>query len=1016
MNIAQFCIDRKVLTYFLTAILLAGGIWSYLTIGRLEDPEFTIKTAQVVTRYPGASAQTVLDEVTDPIEIAVQGMGQLERVTSTSKPGLSIVSVEIKDRYGSADLPQIWDELRRKIHDMADSLPGGASAPRVVDDFGDVYGVFFAIYGDGYTHAELKEYAKDIKRELLLCQDVAKIEMIGDRTEVVHIEIAREMLATIGISPREIRRAISGHSEVADAGRLRVGDRHIRISPTGQISSVEEMGDILIVPPASQGDSSVRLRDIATIRRDYLDPPQNMMRFNGHPCIGLGISTVQGGNVMVMAEAIDRRLAELEEQTPIGIEFGVISHQADSVDVAVREFVTNLIQAIVIVIAVLLVAMGLQSGLLIGAILLITVMGTVLIMRQYGVLLERISLGSFIIALGMLVDNAIVIMDAILVAAKRGEDKFKAAVAVVRQTQWPLLGATAIAVLSFAPIGTSPDSTGEFCRSLFLVILFSLALSWVLAITLTPLLGATFLKSGGKSSSDPYAGRFYRGYRRLLMACLNHRLISIAVLLAMLGATVLGFSKVPQSFFPDSTRPQFMVHMRMPQGVAIEATDAVAAELSDFVRGLDGVTDVVEMVGTGGLRFLLTYSPENPDPSYAVMLVGVDEIDAIERISHEILEYSAIATPDALVYAQRFVLGPGDPQKIQVRILGDDPRVLRAHAEMALDIMRADPKLVEIQSNWRNPIDVIRPVISEHRARTLGISRAEIAGALKAATTGLPIGIYHERDQGLPVILRAPAVEREDTDSLYSAWFWGSMLNRPIPLAQVLNGFENTSEDGILARRDRSLCITVKCNTTGETAATAFARLAPQLTKTLEAMPAGYRFEWGGEHESSREAQAGLMHMLPPILVLMALIVVALFNSIRQPLVIFVTVPLTAIGVTVGLLVFRQPFGFMALLGFLSLAGMQIKNAIVLIDEINLQIAGGGNQYEAIIRAGEVRLRPVLLAALTTILGMTPLVTDPFYASMAVTIMCGLLFATLLTMFVIPLNYTLLYRIRATQK
>ncbi len=1011
MSIAQFCLDRKVLTYTLSLALLGGGIWAFMRIGRLEDPEFTIKNAQVITSYPGATAREVMEEVTDPIEIAIQQMGQLKQVTSISYPGQSIVMVEMKDEYGPKDLPQIWDELRRKVGDMANRLPAGCSAPLVVDDYGDVYGVFYAVYGDGYTPADLREYVKLLRRELLLCEDVAKVEMLGDQTEVVYLEISRARLATTGISPQQIQQVISGQNTAADAGSIQIGDKFIRIAPTGKLESVAELGELLIVQPGEKDRPAVRLKDIATIRRGYLDPPKNLLHYNGHPCIGLGISTVKGGNVMKMGASIDQRLNELRAETPIGIEVGVISHQAESVDVAVSGFIINLLEAVLIVVAVLLVTMGLRSGLLIGVVLVVTVMSTVLIMQSMGILLERISLGAFIIALGMLVDNAIVITEGVLIAAQKGEDKVKAALAIVKQTQWPLLGATAVAILSFAPVGASQDSSGEFCRSLFLVLMISLLMSWVLAITLTPLLATAFLKGKGESSADPYGGKFYSAYKVFLTACIRYRWVTVAVLLAMLVAAGVGFGHVKQIFFPDSTRPQFMVHVWMPQGTAIRATDERVQALADHIRTQEGVTGVTAMTGTGGLRFMLTYSPENPNSAYGILLVDIEDYHLVDGLAEEITEYAREATPDALVYAQRFVLGPGDPQKIQMRIMGPDAAVLRQYADQALDVLRADPKLIEIQSDWRNRTDLIRPVVSETASRNLGLSRTEIAAALKTVTLGMPIAAYKEGDDSLPVLLRAPEAERSDPDSLLSAWFWSTRLGQAVPLAQVVDRFETVSEESSLRRRDRLMCITVKCNTTDETAATAQQRISPILQAELAALPEGFRMEWGGEYESSQDANSGLAGKIPPIALVMFLILVVLFNSIRQPLVIFLTVPLTLVGVTTGLLAFDQPFGFMALLGFLSLAGMQIKNAIVLIDEINAQRDAGVEAFEAIVSAGVTRLRPVGLAAVTTVLGMLPLVIDAFYAAMAVTIMCGLTFATILTMVVIPVNYAIIFRV-----
>ena len=1015
MNIAEACIKKPTVTLSLAAVMLVAGVLAYFRLGRLEDAEFTIKQAQVVTFYPGATAEEVANRVTDPLETAIQQLGQLKRVTSTSYPGTSIISVEIKDDYVSADMPQIWDELRRKVNDNASSLPHGCGAPMVQDDYSDVYGVLYAIYGDGFTYAELKEHAKLLRRELLLCDDVAKIELLGDQQQIVSFEISRAKMANLGVTPEMIRAVVSGQNLAEDAGRMRVDDKYVRLFPSGTIESVEDFKRLIITIPQGDGRfSTVRLGDIVTIARAYREPPSCIVRYNGKPAVGLGISTVKGGNVITMGNAIDRRMKELMSQTPVGVEVGIVSHQASSVNVAVNGFVENLLESVVIVIAVLLFTMGMRSGVLIGAILLLTVLATVMVMEQVGVIFERISLGAFIIALGMLVDNAIVITEAVLVAAEKGESRTKAAIDVVRQSQWPLLGATAIAILSFAPVGASQDSTGEFCRSLFLVLLISLSLSWVFAITVTPLLASRFLKKKVKAESavaapDPYAGGFYRVYRGFLGFCIVHRFFTWFVLLALLAASVFGFTKVKQNFFPDSTRPQFMLHVWMPEGSSIHATEKRVAAMSEAVRRLDGVKNITTMTGGGGLRFLLTYAPENNDDAYGILFVDVDDFHSIPGLIEKSEALALDVAPDALVYGQKFVLGPGDAQKIQFRIMGPDPKVLRRAAEQALEVMRADGGLKEIQSDWRNRVDLLVPDIAEDRARKLGVTRSDVARSLKQATEGLVVGAYLEGDETLPIVVRAPERERSDPDSLYSAWVWSSSLGCSVPFAQVATGIRTETEDAIFKRRDRLPCITVKCNPKSGTASDARLRVKDALEALAKTLPAGYSCDWGGEYENSADANGSIMGKLPPILVIMVLVVIMLFNSLKQTLAIFLTVPLIVVGVVAGLLGFDQPFGFMALLGFLSLVGMQIKNAIVMMDEINAQLSAGAKPFDALVSSGVTRLRPVMNTALTTVLGMIPLVPDPFYSAMAVTIMFGLAFATVLTMVVVPVNYAMLY-------
>lgn len=1010
MNIAETCFNKRTVTIGLALALAIAGVKSYFNLGRLEDPEFTIRCAQVLTSYPGATAQEVAERVSDPIEIAVQRLGRVKHVTSISYPGKSIVLVELKDECVGSELPQIWDELRRKVNDMSGSLPEGCSKPLVYDDYGDVYGVFYAISGDGYSYAELKDYAKLLRRELLLCTDVAKVDLLGDQQEIVEISLSRAKISALDIPPEKIAAALRGQSVPEDAGDLRVADKTIRISPTGSIRTVEDFGGVMVVP-------NVFLRDIATIRRTYADNPGILVKRNGRPSIGFGISTAKGGNVIRMGEAVERRMRELVSQTPIGIEVDVVSHQATSVKVAVNGFIENLVESVVLVIAVLLFTMGLRSGLLIGGVLILTVLATVFVMDLCGILFERISLGAFIIALGMLVDNAIVITEAVLVAANRGESKKDAAIAVVKQTQWALLGGTAIAILSFAPIGASQNASGEYCRSLFLVIGISLLLSWVLAITVTPLLAAKFLEGNAThgtqeahGTEDPYGGLFFRAYRGLLEWCVTNRGFTLFALVCLLVGSVIGFGRVKQNFFPDSTRPQFMVHVWMPEGTFVPKTDERVQAVAEAARKLPGVTGVSTFTGGGAMRFLLTYTPEDSDSAYGLVLVDVENDGQIAGLMKRIEDVAPDLVPDAMVTCQRFVLGPGDPQKIQMRIRGNDPKVLRALGEKAIALLRADPNLKEVQSDWRNPADVSVPQVSDVRARKLGLSRSEIARAFRVATAGVPIGTYLEGDEQLPIVLRSPVNERGE---IVSAFVWSDLLGESVPIAQVLECVGTSSEEMRLRRRDQKYCLTVKCNPVeGQTAAEAFDRIKPALDALGDAFPSGTSYEYGGEYENSKEANETLVPTFVPILAAMVLTVLMLFNSVKKTLVIFLTLPLILVGVVAGLLAFGQPFGFMALLGFLSLVGMQVKNAIVLMDEITANMERGLAPYAAVIDAGVSRLRPVANASLTTVLGMLPLLTDAFYAAMAVTIMAGLAFATVLTMVVIPVNYALLFRIR----
>ena len=677
--------------------------------------------------------------------------------------------------------------------------------------------------------------------------------------------------------------------------------------------------------------------------------------------------------------------------------------------IAVSGFVISLIEALAIVIGVLMIAMGLRSGVLIGVILLLTVLGTFIVMLYQGIMLERISLGALIIALGMLVDNAIVVVEGILINMQSGMDRVKAASKTVGQTIWPLFGATIVAIMAFAAIGASQDSTGEYCRSLFQVILISLMLSWVLAITVTPLFGVMFLKvKAGSGSADPYGGAMFRMYRSFLRLCLRFRWVTVIVMVGLLLLAAYGFGFVKKSFFPDSTRPQFMVHYWLPQGTHISRTEADLAQIEEHLQTLEGVREISTFVGKGALRFLLTYAPEDANSAYGLLLVSVEDYKTISGLLEGIQAYLDENFPDAQAFPRMFMLGPGEAQKIQVRISGPDPDVVRVLAAQATEIMRNEPTATDVMEDWRQRVPLIRPVVAETQARNAGVTSAEISLALQYAVEGIQVGVYREADLLLPIIARSPEIELSDVNNLNDVQIWSPVASTAIPIRQVVLGFESRSENSIIRRRNRLPTLTVKCDPKVGQTSDVLNTLRPKI-EAIELLP-GYKLEWGGEYENSRDAQAALASKLPLVGLMLVLVVIFLFNSIRQPLVIFLTVPLALIGVTAGLLITDQPFGFMALLGFLSLTGMLIKNAIVLIDEINMQIREGKEPFTAIVDSGVSRMRPVSMASLTTVLGMIPLLPDAFFVAMAVTIMFGLAFATVLTLIVVPVLYAVFFR------
>lgn len=1007
MSLARLTIEKKTVSIVLTIVFFLGGIKAFLDMPRLEDPEFTIKEALVVTNYPGATPSEVADEVTDVIEGAAQQLKQLKKVTSISNRGQSIVTVEVQDQYDKDTLPQVWDELRRKVSDAQSFLPPGAGPSLVIDDFSDVYGILLSVTGDGYSQQDLQDYVTFLRKQLLLVDNVAKVTVWGEQQETVFVEISRARMAQLGVSLDSVYKTLSNRNLVVQSGNVKVGREYIEIAPSGGVESVEDLGDLFIRDGSGR---LVPLRDVAEIHRGYQSPPSQIMGFNGENGVAIGISGNPAANVVELGHAINAKLQQLLAQTPVGINVEEVYFQPSRVDNAVNSFVINLAEAVAIVIIVLLLFMGLQSGLLIGAILLITICGSFIFIQMAGVALERISLGALIIALGMLVDNAIVVIEGVLIRYQKGMDRIQAAVDVVEQSKWPLLGGTIIAIMAFAGIGLSPDKVGEFCRSLFIVLFISLMMSWITAVTVTPLLCEMFLRPKVSEESDPYGGFIFRVYRGFLECCLRRRVLTMVTLVVMLAGSIYGFGFVKQSFFPDSTQPRFYIHYWLPQGTDIRATAEDVNELAGVILQDEQIKNVSTFTGQGAPRFILTYSPEKTAPSYGLLLVEVKDYETTGEVMARYKKYVNENYPQAEAKVKKFKLGPGRAASIEVRFSGPDTKILRELSHKAQGIMLATGHAESIRDDWRQDVKVLSPVIMEAQAKIAGITRPDLANAMQMFFTGTNVGVYREGDKLLPIVARPPARERLDVNQIGDVQIFSPVAGRMIPVEEVVSGFETNIEPGKIQTRNRMLTITASCEPIVGLPSVLFKELRQQI-EGIE-LPAGYTMEWGGEFEDSRDAQTALAASLGGPFLIMILATVMLFNNLRVPSIIWLTVPLSIIGVTCGLLLTGEPFGFMALLGFLSLSGMLIKNAIVLLDQINLELAEGKEPYRAVVDSALSRIRPVAMAAGTTILGMLPLVTDAFFSAMAVTIMAGLAFATILTLLVVPVLYCMFYKVK----
>ena len=992
MNLTTFAIEKRTVTYFAALVLVLAGIASFFRLGQLEDPEFTIKTAVITTAYPGATPEEVELEVTDRIEKAMQQLEELDHLESVSRAGVSTVKVDIKPSYWSDELQQVWDKVRRKVNDVRASLPPGAGEPTVNDDFGDVFGLLLAITSDGYTYAELEDYAEDLRRELSLVPGVAKVEFWGVQRKVIYVDVAQTQLTQLGLGSASIQTTLSQQNMVVDAGHADVQTQRLRIAPTGAFRTPEDIADLAIRPSvldavlaqatrggAGSGDELIRIGDIATVSRGYADPPRTLMRFNGERAIGLAISNASGVNVVDVGFAVDARLNELLVDLPVGIELHRIHWQSDVIAESVNGFFINLIEAVAIVLVVLALAMGVRMGVIIGSALLLTILATLVIMAVMGIDLQRMSLGALVIALGMMVDNA-----------------------------------TVVAVMAFYPIYSSPEDVGEYCESLFLVVAISLLVSWVISVTVTPLQCIDMLPDPKKTGDeDAYGSRFYRTFRGVLQGAIRVRFLTIGGIVGLLVISGVGFGNVKQLFFPDSAMPKFMVDYWAPEGIRIQDVSADVQRIESRLLADERVSGVAAFVGAGPPRFYLPVEPEAQNPAYAQLIVNVTDVADIRDMERELNDWFLSAFSQAQIFVRVYGVGPSNTWKLEARFSGPseaDPGVLRGLADQALGRLVANPLVGNMETDWRQRVQKIVPVYNQERGRWSGISRDDIAQTTKRAYEGRVVGQFREGDDLIPIVLRNVEEERQRISGLDVLEVRPLAATDDVPLSQVVDDVRVEWEDPIIVRRDRRRTITVQANPiTGVTLPTVMATAKGEI-EAIE-LPPGYVMEWGGETKSSADAQKSLIPGIVPAVGIMLLIIVGLFNAVRPPLVIVLVVPFVLIGMVAGLLGTNTPFGFMALLGAMSLAGMMIKNAIVLLDEINLNRAKGIEPYEATVLSALSRLRPVMLAAATTVLGVTPLLQDVFWIGMAVTIMAGLAFGTVLTMILVPVLYATLFRL-----
>ena len=1007
MNIAKYSVNNRVVIWVAIFCSLVGGVFSYTKLAKLEDAEFTLKTALVITSYKGASPHEVELEVTDVIEKAVQATQGLDFIESESKEGLSIVTVEINGSKKTGQMPQIWDDLRRKVNDCRPYLPRTAY-PMVLDDFGDVFGVFLSLSGEDYSYAELHDYSAMLKRELLMVKGVSMVKLFGTKTESIEINLLSSRMASFGINPGQVLGILNDLNSRWDNGQIEVDGQRIKIRDRSSFKTVEEVGDLVIQDYSNQ---QIKLKDIAEIKEAYQQPVKNLMRFNGKEAIGIGLSMSWGVNVMDVGDDLDKRIEELNTQLPIGLNIEKIYFQSDEVAESNSLFMTNLAESVAIVVIILLLFMGLRSGLLIGSGLILTILATFIMMLAGDIALQRTSLAAIIVAMGMLVDNAIVVTDGALVALQRGHSRRKSALMGAESTIWPLFGATLIAILAFLPIYMAPGSVGEICKSMFQVLAISLGLSWLFAVTQNVLFSDVFLKVNKNSlNKEPFSGKGYKIFEKLLMKVLRHRLISLTAVVLVLVASLMVFGKVKKPFFTELTKPLVTVNYWLPEGTDIYKVEADLKEIEKYVMSIDHVKSVTAAIGESLPRYILMAEVVKNNSSYGQLLVRTDEFDNLEGVKVKIDHYINENFPAALSHSKYLLGGPPLEFKIEARFMGPDPAVLHSLADQAKDIMRHEELAINVRDDWRQKVMTWEPVYNQEKGRRANVTRQQMALALQTANDGAVVGRFYDGDQAQSILLKVVDDTHDQNNQLQYLPVWGGGASATI-LDQVLDGSNMAWEDPVIRRYNRRRSITAQCDpissdVTGD-------QLLAKLKDKVEAipLPEGYYMMWDGEHRKQVEGNKNVGAFLPLAFILMMIVIVILFNSFRQTMIIFLMLPLSFIGVANGLFVFDKAFGFMAIVGFLGLLGMVIKNAVVLIDQINVLIKEK-SPLEAVVESAVSRMRPVMMAALTTILGMIPLINDAMYGSMAATIMFGLLFATILTLFVVPLFFCLFYKIK----
>ena len=1035
IDFGKWAFGHRKLVYFLLAVLLVGGLKSVYDMGKLEDPEIKVKIAMVVGVRPGASAHEMELEVTDPLEKAIRTLGDVDCTQSWSYNDLCIIQVELKSTTPDDRLEQCWDMLRRKVADAGMSLPDGTPV-RVQDDFGLVYGMFYALTADGLGERGMADYAGLIQRELSNLDGVARVELYGKREESIDISLRSDRLAALGISPTEVLATLNGQNGTFYAGYYDNGDRRVRVTVADKSRTVEQIRNLII---QGHEDAQLRLGDIATVESGYAEPVRNSMTYNGEHAIGIAVAAASGTDIVKVGRAVERRLAELQqERFPTGIACHKVFYQPERVTDALSTFFVNLVESVLIVIVILMITMGFRSGVIIGFSLLTIVIGTFLLLGMTGGTMQRVSLASFILAMGMLVDNAIVIADGILVDLQRGKPRREAMCAIGRKTALPLLGATVIAILAFLPVFLSPDTAGVYVRDQFIVLAASLLLSWILALVHVPLMADRLLKqpSPQTGGNKPHDSAFYRRFGSLLRFGLRHRITALSVALVLLGLSIWGFRYVRQGFFPDMVYDQLYIEYKLPEGTNSARVAADLREMEAWLKTRPEIRSVTASVGGTPARYNLVRSIATPSLSYGELIVDFESPESLVENLDAIQDELSARYPDAYVKVKRYnIMYKKYP--IEVQFSGPDPAVLHRLADSARMIMMRTPEVAQITTGWEPAVPVLIADYNQTAARRAGLSRQDMATSLLTAEGGIPVGTFYEgthrntiylkctaadgaridNPENVPIFPMIPNVNALFDDRLAAALQTGTLdrgdivrtLTQTVPLGQVGRGVDVCWEDPVVQRYNGQRMQNVMCSPAPGIETEAARRILAERIETMP-LPAGYSIRWDGEKGARDQTMYWLFKQVPLAVVLIIGVLILLFGDYRKPTIVACCIPLLAVGIVGAMLLTGKTFDFCAIVGALGLMGMLIKNCIVLLDEIGAH-RDDTDPIDGLVVSAQSRLRPVMMASLTTILGMIPLLGDAMFGSMAATIMGGLLFSTIATLLFLPILYALFFKI-----